>query len=76
MKRVLPSAAETAIFAVAAIIFSVIVNLSESPEVRLAMLSMPLFFVASLMGFRRYRLARVTVEQRARITREESDSAN
>jgi hypothetical protein len=65
MRRLLPSARETALFAVVAVVCAVIAWLGTAPEVRLAILSTPLFFVAAMMGLRRnQKLARVPVDQR------------
>ncbi len=61
MRRLLPSKTETAIFAALAIICAVIVvSGTGAPDVRLALLSMPVFVAAAIMGLKRnQRLVRI-----------------
>jgi hypothetical protein len=71
MRRLLPSKTETAIFAALAIICAVIVSMGGAPDVRLALLSMPVFLAAALMGLRRnQRLVRIALRARERRRRD------
>ncbi len=67
MRRLLPSKVETAIFAALAVICALIVMSGGAPDVRLALLSMPVFIAAAIMGMRRnQRLVRIAERARRR----------
>ncbi len=53
MKRLLPSRTELAILTTAAILCAAIAGSSESRDVILSLMAIPLFIVSALMGLRR-----------------------
>lgn len=53
MKRFIPARAELIFFVVLAVVCGGIVKLSPSHDYALAVLAMPVFLIASLMGLRR-----------------------
>ncbi len=53
MKRLIPTGAETAIFAVLAAICAGVASLSRTHDLAMALFALPIFVVAAWMGMRR-----------------------